>query len=110
MKKLDFQSTGKENTPTAFQSVDTTVTKPMEKAVETPKVAPGIKEMEAHEPLLQENPHRFVLFPIKYHEVSHVLDASTRKVARTRLMQSQPPLISNPGGTWKADHAMILLP
>lgn len=31
--------------------------------------APTIKELEAEEPLLQENPHRFVLFPIKYHEV-----------------------------------------
>ena len=35
-----------------------------------PTVAAGIKEDEADEPLLQENPHRFVLFPIKYHEVS----------------------------------------
>jgi ribonucleoside-diphosphate reductase subunit M2 len=34
-----------------------------------PAVAPTIKEFEADEPLLQENPHRFVLFPIKYHEV-----------------------------------------
>lgn len=33
------------------------------------KVAPGIKDFEADEPLLQENPQRFVLFPIKYHEV-----------------------------------------
>lgn len=33
-------------------------------------VAPTIQELEAEEPLLQENPHRFVLFPIKYHEVS----------------------------------------
>ena len=32
-------------------------------------VAPTVKELEAEEPLLQENPHRFVLFPIKYHEV-----------------------------------------
>lgn len=32
-------------------------------------VAPTAKELEADEPLLQENPHRFVLFPIKYHEV-----------------------------------------
>ena len=36
---------------------------------EPPKVAPGIKDNESDEPLLQENPHRFVLFPIKYHEV-----------------------------------------
>lgn len=32
-------------------------------------VASTIKEEEAFEPLLQENPGRFVLFPIKYHEV-----------------------------------------
>ncbi|EMC98151.1 hypothetical protein BAUCODRAFT_66775 [Baudoinia panamericana UAMH 10762] len=32
-------------------------------------VAEGIKEDEASEPILQENPQRFVLFPIKYHEI-----------------------------------------
>lgn len=32
-------------------------------------VAEGIKEEEAIEPILQENPQRFVLFPIKYHEI-----------------------------------------
>lgn len=32
-------------------------------------VAEGIKSYEADEPLLRENPGRFVLFPIKYHEV-----------------------------------------
>ena len=43
-------------------------------------VAPTIKEEEAIEPILQENPQRFVLFPIKYHEVSIVftLRDSTR--------------------------------
>jgi len=38
--------------------------------VVAPSTAPGIKEDEAAEPILQENPQRFVLFPIKYHEVS----------------------------------------
>ena len=41
-------------------------------------VAATIKEEEAGEPLLQENPQRFVLFPIRYHEVGssrRVLDA-----------------------------------
>ena len=33
-------------------------------------VADGIKSEEADEPLLRENPSRFVLFPIQYHEVS----------------------------------------
>lgn len=46
-------------------------------------VAPTIKEEEAIEPILQENPQRFVLFPIKYHEVSPSETARdlTRKVA-----------------------------
>lgn len=33
------------------------------------EVAPTLSEEEASEPILQENPNRFVLFPIKYHEV-----------------------------------------
>ncbi|EHK99507.1 Ferritin-like protein [Glarea lozoyensis ATCC 20868] len=32
-------------------------------------VAPALRPEEADEPLLQENPQRFVLFPIKYHEI-----------------------------------------
>ena len=45
-------------------------------------VASTIKEEEAVEPILQENPQRFVLFPIKYHEVCAVFTtrACTRKV------------------------------
>lgn len=74
-KQLDFGSVGKENVPTTVK-VDT-VEKPTEKAL-APKAAPTIKELEATEPLLQENPHRFVMFPIKYHEVSHVANASLR--------------------------------
>ncbi|KAJ5678026.1 Ribonucleoside-diphosphate reductase small chain [Penicillium maclennaniae] len=68
VKKLDFQSAGKENIA-AFKPTDAPVDKMGDKIVEAPKVAPGIKETEANEPLLQENPHRFVLFPIKYHEI-----------------------------------------
>lgn len=66
VKKLNFA--GKENAPAA--DIDATVTKPAEKPVQAPKTVPTIQELEASEPLLQENPHRFVLFPIKYHEVS----------------------------------------
>lgn len=33
------------------------------------EVASTLKEEECDEPILQENPNRFVLFPIKYHEV-----------------------------------------
>lgn len=41
----------------------------VEPVKEIAKTAPTIKELEADEPLLQENPHRFVLFPLKYHEI-----------------------------------------
>ncbi|KAI9671384.1 MAG: Ribonucleotide-diphosphate reductase (RNR), small subunit [Alyxoria varia] len=43
-------------------------------AVEEAKhsVAPTLKEEEVNEPLLQENPNRFVLFPIRYHEIWHM--------------------------------------
>ncbi|KAF2860038.1 hypothetical protein K470DRAFT_258376 [Piedraia hortae CBS 480.64] len=39
------------------------------KSKNEPTVAKGLNKEEASEPLLQENPHRFVLFPIKYHEI-----------------------------------------
>lgn len=46
-----------------------------------PSVAPGIKGDEVNEPILQENPNRFVLFPIKYHEVSFDSLTRTRRVS-----------------------------
>lgn len=77
VKKLDF-ATGKENAP--FDADLDTLASQIESqkpAVEQSKeVSPknaefaSIKALEAEEPLLQENPQRFVLFPIKYHEVS----------------------------------------
>ena len=73
VKKLDFGAANKENEPLT-KSLDTTDLNT--KIVEEPKkeenkaaVALGIKPEEVDEPLLQENPQRFVLFPIKYHEV-----------------------------------------
>ena len=73
VKKLQFQAAGKENAPfeTDAPAVDIDVTKPVEeiKQEKAIVVAPTIKPDESDEPLLQENPHRFVLFPIKYHEV-----------------------------------------
>lgn len=76
VKKLNFEVTGKENllynadAPTVddieIKKPIVKEVKPQEKAV---VVAPTIKPEEADEPLLQENPQRFVLFPIKYHEV-----------------------------------------
>lgn len=73
VKKLDF-SAGKENAPIDASSpiplnIDI---KPIVAEVKTEKavtVAPTLKPEEADEPLLQENPNRFVLFPIKYHEI-----------------------------------------
>lgn len=84
VKKLDFTAASKENAPfdadvhnlaNQMDAQKPTIEKPKEES--KPAVAPGIKAHEAEEPILQENPQRFVLFPIKYHEVS---DASTRKV------------------------------
>jgi ribonucleoside-diphosphate reductase subunit M2 len=79
-KKLQFQAAGKENVRFDADApvVEVEVKKPVEE-VNVEKaivVAPTIKPEEADEPLLQENPQRFVLFPIKYHEVS--IASSTR--------------------------------
>lgn len=82
VKKLNFEPANKENTPVSCAALEAAASKyqPIEKPTdEAPKVAPGIKSFEASEPLLQENPHRFVLFPIKYHEVSHIDNASRVK-------------------------------
>ncbi|KAI1267220.1 ribonucleoside-diphosphate reductase small subunit [Xylariaceae sp. FL1019] len=75
VKKLDFSADNKENTAvdadvqTLANQIDSYKT-PMEKPdAPKPTVAAGIKAAEADEPLLQENPQRFVLFPIKYHEI-----------------------------------------
>ncbi|GAW19258.1 hypothetical protein ANO14919_087440 [Xylariales sp. No.14919] len=77
IKKLDFAASGKENAPfdadvhTLANDIDTHKPTTLEKIKEQskPTVAPSIKLEEAEEPLLQENPQRFVLFPIKYHEI-----------------------------------------
>ena len=78
MKKLDL-SAGKENAPIGAEVVESKPTVTESPAEAKGGVAPTIKPEEADEPILRENPSRFVLFPIKYHEVS---DASfTRKMA-----------------------------
>jgi len=71
VKKLDF--TDKENkAPVEGEDVFaekaltvSTPAKPLTRAEE-------IQAMEADEPLLRENKSRYVLFPLKYHEVSRV--------------------------------------
>jgi ribonucleoside-diphosphate reductase subunit M2 len=70
-KKLDFSSADKENVYKPIVGIPELVEDDASDV--KPTVAPTIKAEEAHEPLLQENPGRFVLFPIKYHDVSHPL-------------------------------------
>ncbi|KAK2627265.1 hypothetical protein QTJ16_003231 [Diplocarpon rosae] len=75
-KKLDFGTTNKENEPQKAEApapndieAKKPVTEEVKKSEITTKVAPTIKPEESDEPLLRENPQRFVLFPIKYHEI-----------------------------------------
>lgn len=67
--------TNLHKTPTANEPV----LKPTEKRVNLPST---IKEYEQDEPLLMENKQRFVLFPIKYHEVYYF--AYSRRHVLTR--------------------------
>lgn len=72
VKPINFAIGGKENlpfdaTPPVVEAVK--ITKPVVEEVKTVTIAPTLRPEEADEPLLQENPNRFVLFPIKYHEV-----------------------------------------
>ncbi len=76
VKKLKFDAVDKENLPFDAQTAavaDVEISKPIVQEVKKEQiavtVAPTIKPEEADEPLLQANPQRFVLFPIKYHEV-----------------------------------------
>jgi ribonucleoside-diphosphate reductase subunit M2 len=79
IKKLDFGVADKENKPfddaaiaALSEQVDAEHTPKVEETKKDDKtsvVASGIKAEEVDEPILRENPQRFVLFPIKYHEV-----------------------------------------
>ena len=85
-KKLIFEPVDKENASVHIPAPvmdDLDLKKPLVEVYDakkeaTPTVAPTIKPEEADEPLLQENPHRFVLFPIKYHEVCFLLVARVK--------------------------------
>ncbi|PBP27913.1 ribonucleotide reductase small subunit [Diplocarpon rosae] len=75
-KKLDFGIANKENEPHKAEApalndteVQKSVIEEVKKSEITTMVAPTIKPEEYDEPLLRENPQRFVLFPIKYHEI-----------------------------------------
>ena len=69
-KKLDFSSADKENVFKPIVGIPELDDEEVAASDSAPHVAPTIKPEEAYEPLLQENAQRFVLFPIKYHDVS----------------------------------------
>lgn len=75
VKKLDLDSSNKENSSESAPVTDPELKKPVlepAKSTETTVTEPkkSLKELEAEEPILLENKRRFVLFPIQYHEVS----------------------------------------
>ncbi|TVY24787.1 Ribonucleoside-diphosphate reductase small chain [Lachnellula hyalina] len=76
LKKINFEPAGKENTPFDADASLVDDIEPKKSLVEQVKteekavaVASKLKPEEADEPLLMENPNRFVLFPLKYHEI-----------------------------------------
>lgn len=77
VKKLDLGLSNKENDfqdPTIAslaQDLDAkhAATKEVVKATEEPAKSGGLHDYEQDEPILRENPQRFVMFPIQYHEV-----------------------------------------
>ncbi|KAB8360653.1 hypothetical protein FH972_024391 [Carpinus fangiana] len=70
-KKLDFTAVATTGPIKAKPLVGLPDLKKYNDAVDEAKnaVAPTLHPDEASEPLLRENPNRFVLFPIKYHEI-----------------------------------------
>lgn len=87
VKKIDFSPADKENQPAECKALAALAKKMDEEKktkveeVETDSKTEVAETKPEHidEPLLQENPQRFVLFPIRYHEVSGRV--TTRKVA-----------------------------
>jgi ribonucleoside-diphosphate reductase subunit M2 len=69
-KKLDFSSSDKENVYRPIVGIPELDDEAVAASNSETHVAPTIKDEEAIEPLLQANAQRFVLFPIKYHDVS----------------------------------------
>ncbi|EHK47316.1 hypothetical protein TRIATDRAFT_154508 [Trichoderma atroviride IMI 206040] len=80
VKKINFNASDKENQPLDDAALESlarqmddnhkpTETVKVDKSETKPTAALTIKPDEIDEPILQENPQRFVLFPIKYHEI-----------------------------------------
>lgn len=86
VKQPDFSASDKENVFRPIVGIPDDFDDGAEDV--KPTVAPTIKDEEADEPLLQENPGRFVLFPIKYHDVSftRALRVCTRQYTSTRTL------------------------
>lgn len=85
-KKLDFSSADKENVYRPIVGIPDLPDQAETVSDQKPSVASTIRPEEAHEPLLQENPQRFVLFPIKYHDVSTTVGASSTRLCVITLM------------------------
>lgn len=89
IKKLDLGVANKENefqdpaVATLADEIDAkhTASKDAAQAAADPAKIPELRAEELDEPILRENPHRFVMFPIQYHEVR---DASIRRFPLTR--------------------------
>jgi hypothetical protein len=70
--KMDDITVAKKNLNSSLES--------LKKPVDAENLKPEPKEID--EPILTENKHRFVLFPIKYHEVSAIVSIRTIVVER----------------------------
>jgi ribonucleoside-diphosphate reductase subunit M2 len=70
-------ATEQPSAPVAVDDVKKPVVDEVKPEAAEVKVAPGIKDIEKDEPLLQENPNRFVLFPLK----ARAIPPSTRPIA-----------------------------
>jgi ribonucleoside-diphosphate reductase subunit M2 len=64
-------ATEQPSAPVAVDDVKKPVVDEVKPEAAEVKVAPGIKDIEKDEPLLQENPNRFVLFPLKARQKLH---------------------------------------
>ncbi|KAK3374944.1 ribonucleotide reductase [Podospora didyma] len=71
VKKLSFSPADKENKPFDgdFANLEAEIDAKHAEKKDDAAVVPAAKSQLMDEPLLQENPNRFVLFPIKYHEI-----------------------------------------
>ncbi|KAM0455141.1 hypothetical protein ACHAPV_008032 [Trichoderma viride] len=80
VKKINFNASDKENQPLDDAALESlakqmddnhkpTETVKVDKSETKPSAVSTIRPDQIDEPILQENPQRFVLFPIKYHEI-----------------------------------------